>query len=62
VVFDDLNGFDLDPPSVDEAVDLVVAVAAGHLDLSKLSQVLAGWARPHVKPQTGRRSRSSWGG
>ena len=40
-VFYDLNGFDLDPPSVDEAVDLVVAVAAGHLDLSALQ----------VKPQ-----------
>jgi death-on-curing protein len=45
-VFYDLNGFDLDPPSVDEAVDLVVAVAASHLDLSKLSQTLAGWAHP----------------
>ena len=42
----DLNGFDLDPPSVNEAVDLVVAVAAGHLELGKLSQALAGWARP----------------
>jgi death-on-curing protein len=46
-VFYDLNGFDLDPPSADEAVDLVVAVAAGHLELGKLVQVLAGWARPH---------------
>ena len=46
-VFYDLNGFDLDPSSVDEAVDLVVAVAAGHLELGKLVQVLAGWARPH---------------
>jgi death on curing protein len=45
-VFYDLNGFDLDPPSVDEAVDLVVAAAAGHLDLGKLSETLAGWARP----------------
>jgi death on curing protein len=44
-VFYDLNGFDLDPPSVDEAVDLVVAVAAGHLELGKLAQVLEGWAR-----------------
>ena len=44
-VFYDLNGFDLDPPSVNEAVDLVVAVAAGHLELGKLSQALAGWAR-----------------
>jgi death on curing protein len=40
----DLNGFDLDPPSVDEAVELVVAVAGGHLDLSKLSHHLARWA------------------
>jgi DNA-directed RNA polymerase specialized sigma24 family protein len=35
-----------DPPSVDEAVDLVVAVAASHPDLSELSQTPAGWARP----------------
>jgi death-on-curing protein len=47
-VFYDLNGFDLDPPSADEAVDLVVAVAASHLDLGKLSQTLGGWARPHT--------------
>ena len=47
-VFYDLNGFDLDPPSADEAVDLMVAVAASHLDLSKLSQTLGGWARPHT--------------
>jgi death-on-curing protein len=44
-VFYDLNGFDLGPPSVDEAVELMVAVAAGQLDLSKLSQRLASWAR-----------------
>jgi death on curing protein len=44
VVFYDLNGVDLDPPSVDEAVDLVVAVAAGHLELRKLSERLASWA------------------
>jgi death on curing protein len=43
-VFYDLNGFDLNPPSVDEGVELVVAVAAGHLELSKLSERLAGWA------------------
>lgn len=48
VVLYDLNGFDLDPPSVDEAVDLVVAVAAGHLELDKLSQILAGWVRARV--------------
>jgi death-on-curing protein len=43
-VFYDLNGFDLDPPSVDEAVELVVAVAVGHLELAKLSERLASWA------------------
>jgi death-on-curing protein len=43
-VFYDLNGFDLDPPSVHEAVELVVAVAAGHLELRKLSERLASWA------------------
>jgi death-on-curing protein len=46
VVFYDLNGLDLDPPGVDEAVELVVAVAAGHLELGKLSERLAAWARP----------------
>jgi death on curing protein len=44
VVFYDLNGFDLDPPGVDEAVELVVAVAAGQLELAKLSERLMGWA------------------
>jgi death-on-curing protein len=44
VVFYDLNGFDLVPPSVDEAVELVVAVAAGHLELEKLTERLAAWA------------------
>jgi death-on-curing protein len=43
-VFYDLNGVDLDPPSVDDAVDLVVAVAAGTMELSKLSERLASWA------------------
>ena len=43
-VFYDLNGIDLDPPSVDEAVDLVVAVAPGAIELSKLSERLASWA------------------
>jgi death on curing protein len=44
VVLYDLNGFDLDPPSVDEAVELVVAVAAGQTELPKLSERLASWA------------------
>ena len=43
-VFYDLDGVDLDPPSVDDAVDLVVAVAAGTMELSKLSERLASWA------------------
>jgi death on curing protein len=43
VVFYDLNGLDLDPPSVDEAVELVVAVASGHMELAKLSERLASW-------------------
>jgi len=44
VVFYHLNGFDLDPPSVDEAVELVVAVAVAQMELSKLSERLASWA------------------
>ena len=44
VVFYDLNGFDLDLPGVDEAVELVIAVAAGHLELDKLAEQLASWA------------------
>ncbi len=45
VVLYDLNGLDLDPPPVEEAVDLVVAVAAGRTELAKLSEHLARWAR-----------------
>jgi death on curing protein len=44
VVLYDLNGFDLVPPSVDEAVELVVAVAAGQMELTKLTERLASWA------------------
>jgi death on curing protein len=44
-VFYDLNGLHLAPPSVDEAVELVIAVAAGHLELGKLSERLASWAQ-----------------
>jgi death-on-curing protein len=43
-VFYDLNGFDLDPPTVDEAVELVVAVASGQVDLPRLTERLASWA------------------
>jgi hypothetical protein len=38
-----LNGFELQPPSVDEAVELVVAVAAGHMEPTKLCGRLAMW-------------------
>ncbi|HTE69049.1 MAG TPA: type II toxin-antitoxin system death-on-curing family toxin [Actinomycetes bacterium] len=44
VVFYDLNRFDLDPPTVDEAVELVVAVASGQADLPRLTERLASWA------------------
>jgi death on curing protein len=44
VVFYDLNGLDLDPPTVDGAVDLVIAVAAGQVDLPRLTGLLATWA------------------
>lgn len=44
VVFYDLNGFELDPPTVDEAVDLVVAVATGEVDLPIITELLASWA------------------
>jgi death on curing protein len=46
VVFYDLNGLELAPPSADEAVELVVAVASGHLELGKLCQRLASWTHP----------------
>jgi len=45
VVFYDLNGFDLEPPTVDGAVELVVAVASGRMELSKLTEHLTRWAR-----------------
>jgi death-on-curing protein len=45
VVLYDLNGFTLDPPSDDQAVALVVAAAAGELELAALGRRLAGWAR-----------------
>lgn len=44
VVCYDLNGLDLDPPTVDEAVDLVIAVATGQVDLPRLTELLATWA------------------
>jgi death on curing protein len=45
VVFYDLNGFTLDPPSDDQAVELVVAAAADELELAALGRRLVGWAR-----------------
>lgn len=44
-VFYDLNGFELQPPSVDEAIELVVAVASGQTSLGRLAERLAGWVR-----------------
>jgi death-on-curing protein len=44
VVFYDLNGFDLNPSGIDEAVELVVTAAAGELDLRKQCGHLARWA------------------
>jgi death on curing protein len=52
VVFYDLNGLDLEPLSVDEAVELVVAVAAGQMELAKLTERLAGWASPRRNQST----------
>ena len=46
VVFHDLNGFELEAPSVDEGVELVVAVATGTVELTKLSERLATWTSP----------------
>jgi death-on-curing protein len=43
-VFYDLNGYELDPPSVDDAVEMVIAVAAGHMELAKLSERLGSWS------------------
>ncbi len=45
-VFYGLNGYDLDPPSTSEAVELVVAVASEHPELAKVAERLAAWARP----------------
>jgi death-on-curing protein len=47
VVFYDLIGFDLDPPTVHQAVELVIAVATGQVDLPRLMERLASWAHQH---------------
>jgi death on curing protein len=46
LVFYDLNGFELEASSVDDAVELVVAVATGNLELTKLAERLATWTSP----------------
>lgn len=43
-VFYELNGFDLSPPSQDDAFDLVMAIAAGEQDnLEKVAETLRLW-------------------
>lgn len=44
-----LNGFALNPPSVDEGEDVVLRVARGELEGEELSRVLQSWLvrRPH---------------
>jgi death on curing protein len=51
-VFYGLNGYDLDQPSTQEAVELVVGVASEHPELAKVAERLAAWARP--RGQAGR--------
>jgi death on curing protein len=47
VVFCELNGMDLAPPSEDEAYDLVIGVADGsQVDVAKISEHLRRWTRP----------------
>jgi death on curing protein len=46
LVLYDLNGFELEASSVDDAVELVVTVAKGSLELTKLAERLATWTRP----------------
>jgi death on curing protein len=43
VVLYDLNGFDLKPQTVDDAVELVLAVAGGTIDLRKIREQLIAW-------------------
>ena len=46
LVFYDLNGFELEASSVDDAVELVVTVATGNPELTKLAERLATWTSP----------------
>lgn len=47
VVFCELNGFDLAPPSHDAAYDLVIGVANGsEVDVAKIADHLRSWMRP----------------
>ena len=43
VVFHELNGLDLRPPTTEDAVELVVGIAAGQVELAKVAERLAGW-------------------
>jgi len=50
LVFYDLNGFELEASSVDDAVELVVTVATGSLELTKLAERLATWTSLRAAP------------
>jgi death on curing protein len=41
-----LNGFELDPPNVDEGEALVLAVARGEQEVPEIAKVLASWVTP----------------
>ncbi|GAB4008565.1 type II toxin-antitoxin system death-on-curing family toxin [Glycomyces albus] len=41
-----LNGFELDPPSVDDGEEFVLAVAQGDLEVPEIAKVLATWVTP----------------
>src|SRR5215467_8076501 len=45
VVFSGLNGWHLQLPSQDAAVDLVLGVAKGEVDLHRIAATLESWAR-----------------
>ncbi|THV32254.1 type II toxin-antitoxin system death-on-curing family toxin [Glycomyces paridis] len=41
-----LNGYELDPPSVDDGEEFVLAVARGDHEVPEIAKVLATWAAP----------------
>jgi len=52
VVFCELNGMDLAPPTEDEAYDLVIGVADGsQVDVPKIAEHLRLWMRPLTSQQ-----------